>query len=136
MDLISTGTKSTYLYHTSLIFCILQTCNYLIKQYFYTLKNMQVWQCKETILRYSSLNYFTVLFFLKKSKLLKNGEAPICMRITVNGKRAEVQIKRSVEIEKWNSQKECAIGKDRITSSGVRLIIRVSSFMFLFLLQF
>ena len=26
-------------------------------------------------------NYFTVLFFLKKSKLLKNGEAPICMRI-------------------------------------------------------
>ena len=68
-------------------------------------------------------NYFTVLFFLKKSKLLKNGEAPICMRITVNGKRAEVQIKRSVEIEKWNSQKECAIGKDRITSSGVRLII-------------
>ena len=38
-------------------------------------------------------NYFTVLFFLKKSKLLKNGEAPICMRITINGKRAEVQIK-------------------------------------------
>ena len=31
-------------------------------------------------------NYFTVLFFLKKSKLLKNGEAPICMRITINGK--------------------------------------------------
>ena len=41
-------------------------------------------------------NYFTVLFFLKKSKLLKNGEAPICMRITINGKRAEVQIKRSI----------------------------------------
>ena len=58
-------------------------------------------------------NYFTVLFFLKKSKLLKNGEAPICMRITVNGKRAEVQIKRSVEVDKWNSGKECAIGKDR-----------------------
>ena len=58
-------------------------------------------------------NYFTVLFFLKKSKLLKNGEAPICMRITVNGKRAEIQIKRSIEVEKWNSGKECAIGKDR-----------------------
>ena len=39
---------------------------------------------------------FAVNFFLKKSKLLKNGEAPICMRITVNGKRAEVQIKRSI----------------------------------------
>ena len=40
-------------------------------------------------------NYFTILFFIKKSKLLKNGEAPICMRITVNGQRAEIQIKRS-----------------------------------------
>ena len=45
-------------------------------------------------------NYFTVLFFLKKSKLLKNGEAPICMRITINGKRAEVQIKRSIDVTK------------------------------------
>lgn len=58
-------------------------------------------------------SYFTVLFFVKKSKPLKNGEVPICMRITVNGKRAEVQIRRSVEAECWNAQKECAIGKDR-----------------------
>lgn len=55
-------------------------------------------------------NYFTILFFIKKSKLLKNGEAPICMRITVNGQRAEIQIKRSVEVSKWNSQKECTAG--------------------------
>ena len=27
---------------------------------------------------------FSVLFFIKKGKLLKNGEAPVCMRITVN----------------------------------------------------
>lgn len=52
-------------------------------------------------------NYFTVLFFLKKSKLLKNGEAPICMRITINGKRAEIQIKRGIDVAKWNAQKEC-----------------------------
>ena len=26
---------------------------------------------------------FSVLFFIKKGKLLKNGEAPVCMRITV-----------------------------------------------------
>jgi len=43
-------------------------------------------------------NYFSILFFIKKTKLLKNGEAPICLRITVNGKRAEVQIKRSIEV--------------------------------------
>lgn len=58
-------------------------------------------------------NYFSVLFYIKKAKLLKNGEAPICLRITVNGKRAEIQIKRSVEIDKWNARRECAIGKDR-----------------------
>lgn len=57
-------------------------------------------------------NYFSILFFIRKTKLLKNGEAPICLRITVNGRRAEVQIKRSVEVSKWNSSKECAIGKD------------------------
>lgn len=60
-------------------------------------------------------NYFSILFFIKKTKLLKNGEAPICLRITVNGKRAEIQVKRSVEIKKWNSARECAIGKDNRT---------------------
>ena len=60
-------------------------------------------------------NYFSILFFIKRTKLLKNGEAPICLRITVNGKRAEVQIKRSVEVNKWNNQKECAIGRDNTT---------------------
>ena len=60
-------------------------------------------------------NYFSILFFIKRTKLLKNGEAPICLRITVNGKRAEVQIKRSVEVNKWNNQKECARGRDNKT---------------------
>lgn len=32
-------------------------------------------------------NSFSVLFFLKKTKLLKNGEASVCMRITVNNIR-------------------------------------------------
>lgn len=58
-------------------------------------------------------NYFLVLFYIKKANLLKNGEAPICLRITVNRKCTEIQVKRSVEIDKWNAQRECAIGKDR-----------------------
>lgn len=28
---------------------------------------------------------FNVLFFIRKTKLLKNGEDSVCMRITVNG---------------------------------------------------
>lgn len=58
-------------------------------------------------------NYFSVLFWIKKAKLLKNGEAPICLRITVGGQRAEIQLGRSVEVGKWNSKRECATGKDR-----------------------
>ncbi len=56
---------------------------------------------------------FSVLFYIKKQKLLKNGEAPICMRITVNKQKAEIMIKRSVPVELWNQAKECSKGKDR-----------------------
>ena len=40
---------------------------------------------------------FKVLFFLKKAKLLKNGEASVCMRITVNGARVETNIRKSID---------------------------------------
>ncbi len=33
-------------------------------------------------------------FFIKKTKLLKNGEASVCMRITVNGARVETNIRK------------------------------------------
>lgn len=58
-------------------------------------------------------NYFSILFFIRRTRLLKNGEAPIGLRITVNGQRAEMQIKRSVPEERWNASKGCAVGKDR-----------------------
>lgn len=41
-------------------------------------------------------NSFSVLFFLKKTKLLKNGEATVCMRITDNNVRAETNIRKSI----------------------------------------
>ena len=40
-----------------------------------------------------------VLFYIKRQKLLKNGEAPVCMRITVDKRKAEIVIKRSVPVE-------------------------------------
>ena len=61
-------------------------------------------------------NTLSVLFIIKKAKLLKNGEAPICMRITVNKRVAEVMIKRSIPIDLWNQKKECSKGKDRIAT--------------------
>jgi hypothetical protein len=54
---------------------------------------------------------FSLLFILKKSKLLKNGEAPICLRITVQGQTAEVMVKRSIPAHLWNQAKECSNGK-------------------------
>lgn len=41
-------------------------------------------------------NSFNALFFLKKTKLLKNGEASVCMGITVNNARAETNICKSI----------------------------------------
>ena len=61
-------------------------------------------------------NTLSVLFIIKKAKLLKNGEAPICMRITVNKRVAEVMIKRSIPIDLWNQKKECSKGKDRVAT--------------------
>lgn len=58
-------------------------------------------------------NSFNVLFFLKKTKLLKNGEASVCMRITVNRVRIETNIRKSINPSLWNQAKECSRGKDR-----------------------
>ena len=61
-------------------------------------------------------NTLSVLFIIKKAKLLKNGEAPICMRITVNKRVVEVMIKRSIPVDLWNQKKECSKGKDRVAT--------------------
>ncbi len=58
---------------------------------------------------------FSVLFFIKKARLLKNGEAPVCMRITVNGCMVDVLVKRSCPVNLWNQAKENSKGKDRMS---------------------
>lgn len=54
---------------------------------------------------------FNVLFFLKKTKLLKNGEASVCMRITVDGTRVENNIRKSIDPSLWSQAKESTRGK-------------------------
>ena len=56
---------------------------------------------------------FSVLFFIKKTKLLKNGEAPIRLRITVNSISVELQIRRSVALNLWSQAKECSMGRTK-----------------------
>ena len=46
-------------------------------------------------------NLFSFIFYIKRSKVDKLGRANIYLRITVNGKRAEMSISRKVDINKW-----------------------------------
>ncbi len=57
-------------------------------------------------------NSFSVFFFIKKTKLLSNGEAPIRLRIKVNGIAVESQIKRSVPPNQWDQATESSKGRD------------------------
>lgn len=54
-----------------------------------------------------------ILFFILKTKLLKNGEAPILMRVTINEQYDEVRIQRSVTPKNWNAAKGNSKGRDR-----------------------
>lgn len=56
---------------------------------------------------------FSVLFFIKRTKLLKNGEAPLRVRVTYDKLYVEIQLKRSILVHLWQQGKERAIGKDR-----------------------
>ena len=51
---------------------------------------------------------FAILFYVKRTKLLKNGEAPIFMRITVDAIRAEMSVQRSINLSDWIDKKGCA----------------------------
>jgi site-specific recombinase XerD len=46
---------------------------------------------------------FSLLFFPKGNSLSKDGKVSIYLRITVNGKRSELSIKRKIDPNKWNS---------------------------------
>ena len=60
---------------------------------------------------------FSMLFYLKKQKNYTSGLAPVYLRITVDGQRAEVTTNRECEPEKWNSHSGRATGtKENIKS--------------------
>ncbi len=60
---------------------------------------------------------FGLLFYIRRDKINKKGEAPVFMRLTINGERADASIKRFIEPHAWNSAKgkaneKCRGGKD------------------------
>jgi len=63
---------------------------------------------------------FSVLFYPRGNDIDKNGNAPIYLRITVDGKRSEFSIRRKALLTKWNSE----AGKVRGTTIDVRELNR------------
>ncbi len=53
---------------------------------------------------------FKVLFFIKRTKKLKDGTSPIYARLTVNGLRSEFTLQKSIDENQWNKEKECIKG--------------------------
>ena len=53
---------------------------------------------------------FSILFWLKRSKA-KDGQAPLYARVTVNGKRNEISLKRKIILTDWDNSKSRVKGK-------------------------
>ncbi|MBD0725510.1 recombinase [Flavobacterium sp. L1I52] len=60
----------------------------------------------------------SILFYVKSSKVSKNGLLPIYQRITINGTRIELSTSKFVEKSKWNT----AAGKIKGNSEEARLL--------------
>lgn len=56
---------------------------------------------------------FSLMFFIRRTKLRKNLEAPVMLRITFNGDRTEFSIQRTILPEQWNGERGCAKANTR-----------------------
>jgi hypothetical protein len=56
---------------------------------------------------------FSVLFFIRRTRPNKHGEAPVEMRLTINGMRIDYALKRSVPPDFWNPDKGRAMPRTR-----------------------
>lgn len=56
---------------------------------------------------------FSLLFYIRRTKLNKEAEAPIFMRVTVNGQRADASVKRFIAPRLWNTAKGKAVENGR-----------------------
>ena len=60
---------------------------------------------------------FNLLFYIKKAKVNSTGEAPIYLRITIDGKISEISTKRTIKPLKWNSAMQKVSGSSEESKS-------------------
>lgn len=70
----------------------------------------------------SGLENVRILCFIKKTKLLKNGEAPIFIRLTKGLERAEFGLKKSVLPQHWDDKSQ-RVNSDSPTSAEINTLI-------------
>lgn len=56
---------------------------------------------------------FKILFYIKKTRIAKNGEVPVMLRVTVNGLRAETSVNLKVNPKSWNAVAGKSVGNAR-----------------------
>ena len=55
-----------------------------------------------------------VLFYIKRTKILRDGRAPIFIRFTVNGQRAEFGLQKSIVSDAWDHSHAKALSQAKI----------------------
>ena len=77
-------------------------------------------------------NKIVTHFYVKEEKKDNNGEAPIYLRITVNGERAEISTNRRVDPELWDKAAERVAGRSEparvINTSLNNLVSKVEKY--------
>ncbi|RQO74534.1 integrase [Pedobacter sp. KBW06] len=72
-----------------------------------------------------SPNTFSLSFFLKKDKM-KEGRAPLFVRITLNSKFSDISTKKRVDVSAWNQTKQTLSGngkEEALVREKIRLLI-------------
>lgn len=58
---------------------------------------------------------FSILFVLKKTKQTADGQAPVYVRVTINGVRCEISLNLKASVSKWNTSFGKCQGNDRLS---------------------
>lgn len=73
----------------------------------------------------SKTSSFSLLFYVSKTKVQKNGEVPLLMKININGSRLVLNLRRSVNPSDWDSAKGKVGGRTdqaRVTNDYIEAV--------------
>src|SRR5438309_10862106 len=75
-------------------------------------------------------NSFSILFWTNKAKADTNGQVPLYARVTVQGKRAEISLKKKINPKNWNAKSGFMKGNGEEARTVNKYIISVNDELF------